>query len=105
MSGVGMLEASHTVEIDAPLERVYEVAADVPGAVSVDPAEPVIVTVYVVVLALVLVGLRRGERTASADRVSGDGARRQPSGHRGSVVIWFSSSVNWGSSTPAGCRR
>ena len=53
-----------------------QVAADVPGAVSVDPAEPVIVTVYVVVLALVLVGLRRGERTASADRVSGAGARR-----------------------------
>lgn len=53
-----------------------QVAADVPGAVGVDPAEPVIVTVYLAVLALVLVGLRRGERTASADRVSGADARR-----------------------------
>jgi uncharacterized membrane protein len=26
---MGTLEASHTVEIDAPLERVYEVAADI----------------------------------------------------------------------------
>lgn len=53
-----------------------QVAADVPRAVSVDPAEPVIVIVYLVLLALVLVGLRRGERTISAHRVNGGDARR-----------------------------
>ena len=35
---MGKLHASHTVEIDAPLARVYEVAADVPGAVEWNPA-------------------------------------------------------------------
>lgn len=35
---MGKLEASHTVEIDAPRERVYEIAADVPGAVEWNPA-------------------------------------------------------------------
>jgi uncharacterized membrane protein len=29
---MGRLSASHTVEIEAPLERVYEVAADVPNS-------------------------------------------------------------------------
>lgn len=29
---MGTLEASHTVEIDAPIERVYEVAADITAA-------------------------------------------------------------------------
>jgi ribosome-associated toxin RatA of RatAB toxin-antitoxin module len=33
-----MIHASHTVEIAAPLDRVYEVAADVPGAVAWNPA-------------------------------------------------------------------
>jgi ribosome-associated toxin RatA of RatAB toxin-antitoxin module len=35
---MGMIHASHTVEIDAPRERVYEVAADVPGAIVWNPA-------------------------------------------------------------------
>jgi len=35
---MGKLIASHTVEIDAPRDRVYEVAADVPGAVTWNPA-------------------------------------------------------------------
>lgn len=35
---MGMIHASHTVEIDAPRERVYEVAADVAGAVAWNPA-------------------------------------------------------------------
>lgn len=35
---MGKINASHTVEIDAPLERVYAVAADVPGAVAWNPA-------------------------------------------------------------------
>ena len=29
---MGMLEASWTVEIDAPRDRVYEIAADIEGA-------------------------------------------------------------------------
>lgn len=41
-----------------------QVAADVPGAVAVDPAEPVIVAVYLTVLVLVLRGLMRGDRRA-----------------------------------------
>lgn len=41
-----------------------QVAADVPGAVAVDPAEPGIVAVYLVVLVLVLRGLSRGDRLA-----------------------------------------
>ena len=35
---MGVIHASHTVEIDAPRERVYEVAADIPGAVAWNPA-------------------------------------------------------------------
>ena len=35
---MGMIHASHTVEIDAPRDRVYDVAADVPGAVAWNPA-------------------------------------------------------------------
>ncbi|MDQ3759030.1 MAG: SRPBCC family protein [Actinomycetota bacterium] len=35
---MGMISASYTVEIDAPLAEVYEVAADVPGAVAWNPA-------------------------------------------------------------------
>ena len=35
---MGTIHASHTVEIDAPRDRVYEVAADVPGAVAWNPA-------------------------------------------------------------------
>jgi len=35
---MGLIHASHTVEIDAPRERVYEVAADVPGATAWNPA-------------------------------------------------------------------
>ena len=35
---MGTIHASHTVEIDAPRERVYEVAADVPGATAWNPA-------------------------------------------------------------------
>jgi len=35
---MGMISASHTVEIDAPIAKVYEVAADVPGAVVWNPA-------------------------------------------------------------------
>jgi ribosome-associated toxin RatA of RatAB toxin-antitoxin module len=35
---MGIIHASHTVEIDAPRDRVYEVAADVPGAVAWNPA-------------------------------------------------------------------
>lgn len=35
---MGAIHASHTVEIDAPRERVYAVAADVPGAVAWNPA-------------------------------------------------------------------
>jgi ribosome-associated toxin RatA of RatAB toxin-antitoxin module len=35
---MGMIHASHTVEIEAPRERVYEVAADVPGAIAWNPA-------------------------------------------------------------------
>lgn len=52
-----------------------QVAADVPGAVSVDPAEPVIVAVYLAVLALLLDGLRRGEKAAVTATVSGADAR------------------------------
>ena len=35
---MGKLNASHTVEIDAPLSEVYAVAADVPGAAEWNPA-------------------------------------------------------------------
>ncbi len=35
---MGLLQASHTVEIEAPIERVYEVAANVPGAVEWQPS-------------------------------------------------------------------
>ncbi len=35
---MGNIQASYTVEIDAPLAEVYEVAADVPGAVEWNPA-------------------------------------------------------------------
>jgi hypothetical protein len=35
---MGKLIASHTVEIDAPRNRVYEAAANVPGAVDWNPA-------------------------------------------------------------------
>lgn len=35
---MGKLFASHTVEIDAPLAEVYEVAEDVPGATAWNPA-------------------------------------------------------------------
>jgi uncharacterized membrane protein len=35
---MGKLSASYTVEIDAPITEVYEVAADVPGAVAWNPA-------------------------------------------------------------------
>jgi carbon monoxide dehydrogenase subunit G len=35
---MGELQASHTVEIDAPLEQVYAVAADVQGAVEWQPS-------------------------------------------------------------------
>lgn len=35
---MGTIHASHTVEIDAPRDRVYDVAADVPGAVAWNPA-------------------------------------------------------------------
>lgn len=35
---MGVIHASHTVEIDAPLADVYAVAADVPGAVEWNPA-------------------------------------------------------------------
>ena len=35
---MGKLSASHTVEIEAPIEKVYEIAADVPGAVEWNPA-------------------------------------------------------------------
>ncbi|HEY8465189.1 MAG TPA: SRPBCC family protein [Solirubrobacterales bacterium] len=35
---IGRLTASYTVEIDAPLERTYEAAADVPGATAWNPA-------------------------------------------------------------------
>lgn len=35
---MGELEASHTVEIDAPIDEVYAVAADVPGAVGWQPS-------------------------------------------------------------------
>ena len=35
---MGLLEASHTVEIDAPPERVWEVAADVPASPVWQPA-------------------------------------------------------------------
>lgn len=35
---MGTIHASHTVEIDAPRDRVYEVAADVPGATAWNPA-------------------------------------------------------------------
>lgn len=35
---MGMIQASYTVEIDAPLADVYAVAADVPGAVEWNPA-------------------------------------------------------------------
>lgn len=34
---MGMLEASHTVEIDAPLQAVFDVAADVPGSIEWQP--------------------------------------------------------------------
>lgn len=35
---MGMIHASHTVEIDAPRQKVYDVAADVPGATAWNPA-------------------------------------------------------------------
>src|SRR5215210_4552509 len=35
---MGQISASHSVEIDAPISEVYEVAADVPGAVEWNPA-------------------------------------------------------------------
>ena len=35
---MGKLAASHTVEIEAPLARVYEIAADVPAAPEWNPA-------------------------------------------------------------------
>ncbi len=35
---MGKLVASYTVEINAPRQRVYDVAADVPGAVAWNPA-------------------------------------------------------------------
>lgn len=35
---MGVIGASHTVEIEAPLARVYALAADVPGAVEWNPA-------------------------------------------------------------------
>ena len=35
---MGIIHASHTVEIEAPLAEVYAVAADVPGAVEWNPA-------------------------------------------------------------------
>ena len=35
---MGVIHASHAVEIDAPRDRVYEVAADVPGATAWNPA-------------------------------------------------------------------
>ena len=35
---MGMINASHTVEINAPLAKVYEIAADVPGAPEWNPA-------------------------------------------------------------------
>ena len=35
---MGKLSASYTVEIDAPIAKVYEIAADVPGAVEWNPA-------------------------------------------------------------------
>jgi uncharacterized membrane protein len=35
---MGQIHASHTVEIEAPRARVYEVAADVPGAAEWNPA-------------------------------------------------------------------
>jgi len=35
---MGKIAASYTVEIDAPRQRVYNVAADVPGAVAWNPA-------------------------------------------------------------------
>jgi hypothetical protein len=41
-----------------------QVAADVPGSVTFDPAEPAIIAVYVTLLVLVLVGLSRGDRRA-----------------------------------------
>ena len=35
---MGSFQASHTVEIDAPRQQVYDVAADVPGALEWNPA-------------------------------------------------------------------
>lgn len=35
---MGKINASHTVDIDAPLAEVYALAADVPGAVEWNPA-------------------------------------------------------------------
>lgn len=35
---MGVIQASHTVEIDAPRERVYEVAADVPNCAEWQPS-------------------------------------------------------------------
>lgn len=35
---MGLLEASHTVEIAAPLEAVYAVASDIPGSVDWQPS-------------------------------------------------------------------
>ncbi len=35
---MGKLSASYTVEIEAPIAKVYEIAADVPGAVVWNPA-------------------------------------------------------------------
>ncbi|MEO7198181.1 MAG: SRPBCC family protein [Solirubrobacterales bacterium] len=42
---MGILEASHTVEIDAPLERVWEVAADVPASPEWQPALETVETI------------------------------------------------------------
>jgi uncharacterized membrane protein len=35
---VGKIEASYTVEIEAPMERVYEIAADIPSSVGWTPS-------------------------------------------------------------------
>lgn len=42
---MGLLEASHTVEIDAPRDRVWEVAADVPASPAWQPALKTVETI------------------------------------------------------------
>jgi len=42
----------------------FQVAADVPGAVSTDPVEPVIVLLYLAAAALLLLGARHPKRAA-----------------------------------------